>query len=157
MVAAAGVSAPSVAARRMRRPVPLAAAAGTAFGMASVFTKAPAEGVPVRGFARVRRPDAAAVAVLAGGGMLLSQAAYRGAGLTAPPAALTVVNPVVAAAVGLTLFREASGTGRRARRGVGRRRGRGGRPGRAHGRRTRPRQMPTPWARRYFSGSMSEP
>jgi hypothetical protein len=38
--------------------------------------------------------------------MLLSQASYRGAGLAAPLATVTVVNPVVAAAVGLTLFGE---------------------------------------------------
>ena len=38
--------------------------------------------------------------------MLLSQAAYRGAGLAAPLATLTVVNPVVAAAVGITMFGE---------------------------------------------------
>jgi hypothetical protein len=38
--------------------------------------------------------------------MLLSQASYRGAGLAAPLATLTVVNPVVAAAVGITMFGE---------------------------------------------------
>ncbi|CAM5353064.1 DMT family transporter [Streptomyces tanashiensis] len=39
-------------------------------------------------------------------GLLLSQASYRGAGLAAPLATVTVVNPVVAAAVGVTLFGE---------------------------------------------------
>ncbi|MEU1157391.1 hypothetical protein ABZ369_30890, partial [Streptomyces sp. NPDC005918] len=39
-------------------------------------------------------------------GVLLSQASYRGAGLAAPLSTVTVVNPVVAAAVGLTLFGE---------------------------------------------------
>ena len=39
-------------------------------------------------------------------GLLLSQASYRGAGLAAPLATVTVVNPVVAAAIGLTLFGE---------------------------------------------------
>lgn len=38
--------------------------------------------------------------------MLLSQASYRGGGLAAPLATLTVVNPVVAAAVGITMFGE---------------------------------------------------
>jgi hypothetical protein len=38
--------------------------------------------------------------------MLISQASYRGAGLEAPLATLTVVNPVVAAAVGITMFGE---------------------------------------------------
>jgi hypothetical protein len=37
---------------------------------------------------------------------MLSQASYRGAGLAAPLATLTVVNPVVAAAVGITMFGE---------------------------------------------------
>jgi hypothetical protein len=38
--------------------------------------------------------------------MMLSQASYRGGGLAAPLATLTVVNPVVAAAVGITMFGE---------------------------------------------------
>ncbi|CAM5415380.1 hypothetical protein STENM223S_05595 [Streptomyces tendae] len=46
------------------------------------------------------------IGVLATAGMLLSQASYRGAGLAAPLATLTVVNPVVAAAVGITMFGE---------------------------------------------------
>lgn len=44
------------------------------------------------------------VVVFATAGVLLSQASYRGAGLTAPLATVTVVNPVVASVVGLTLF-----------------------------------------------------
>ena len=46
------------------------------------------------------------IGVFATAGMLLSQASYRGAGLAAPLATLTVVNPVVAAAVGITMFGE---------------------------------------------------
>jgi hypothetical protein len=38
--------------------------------------------------------------------VLLSQAAYQGGGLAAPLATLTVVNPVVAAAIGITMFDE---------------------------------------------------
>ncbi|MFJ4699341.1 Magnesium transporter NIPA [Streptomyces sp. TverLS-915] len=83
----------------------VAAAAGVAFGMASVYTKtvtdriaheSPLEMLPLLG----------AVSVLACAGMLLSQASYRGAGLTAPLATQTVVNPVTAAAVGFALFGE---------------------------------------------------
>jgi hypothetical protein len=51
-------------------------------------------------------PTLALIAVLGASGLLLSQAAYRGGGLAAPLATLTVVNPVVAAAVGITMFGE---------------------------------------------------
>ncbi|MEV8453187.1 DMT family transporter [Streptomyces sp. NPDC052095] len=96
LVAAAGVRRPVV------RSVVLAGAAGIAFGIASVFIKTVAvawtSGAVVLGLV--------AVAVFAAAGTLLSQAAYRGAGLTAPLATVTVANPVVAAVVGITLFGE---------------------------------------------------
>ncbi|WP_411074887.1 DMT family transporter [Streptomyces sp. cmx-4-7] len=87
------------------RGVLLATAAGVSFGAASVFTKA------VAGEWTARAPLAEWTALLvlsafAVGGLLLSQASYRGAGLAAPLATLTVVDPVVAAAVGVTLFGE---------------------------------------------------
>ncbi|MFF2727888.1 DMT family transporter [Streptomyces sp. NPDC058008] len=96
-------------ARALRRPmlrsVVLATGAGVAFGIASVFTKTVAvewtSGSVTSGL-----PTLLAIAVFAAGGLLLSQAAYRGAGLAAPLATVTVVNPVVAAAVGITLFGE---------------------------------------------------
>ncbi|MFC7220417.1 DMT family transporter [Streptomyces polyrhachis] len=100
----AAVGTLTLAAGRLRhrpkvRSLTLATAAGTAFGMASVFTKAllddPADPLSL-----------VMVAVLATGGLLLSQAAYRGAGLAAPLATLTVVNPVVAAAVGIAAMGE---------------------------------------------------
>ncbi|MFE9725780.1 DMT family transporter [Streptomyces sp. NPDC005794] len=98
-----------VLARGLRRPmlhsVVLATGAGVAFGMASVFTKTVAmewtSGSVTSGL-----PTLLVIAGLAAAGLLLSQAAYRGAGLTAPLATVTVVNPVVAAAVGLTMFGE---------------------------------------------------
>lgn len=108
-VTAGGAAVLIMAARRAHRAVLrsvlLAAAAGTAFGMASVFTKSVAEGFEAGASAGLW-PDLAAIAVLAAGGLLLSQAAYRGAGLTAPLATVTVVNPAVAAAVGISLFDE---------------------------------------------------
>ncbi|MFE3516721.1 DMT family transporter [Streptomyces sp. NPDC059166] len=112
-VLAAGTAAALVAllalARSLHRPMPrsvvLATGAGIAFGMASVFTKAVAveltSGVMTSGV-----PVLLVIAGLAAAGLLLSQAAYRGAGLAAPLATVTVVNPVVAAAVGLTMFGE---------------------------------------------------
>jgi hypothetical protein len=88
------------------RSVLLASAAGIAFGVASVFTKTVAvdldASVPLTG----QLPSLAVIAVLAAAGVLISQASYRGAGLAAPLSTVTVINPVVAATVGLTLFGE---------------------------------------------------
>ncbi|MFE1950940.1 DMT family transporter [Streptomyces sp. NPDC059524] len=86
------------------RSVLLAIGAGGAFGMASVFTKSVAE--DWSGSVPEQLTTLLAIAALATTGMLLSQASYRGAGLAAPLATATVVNPVVASAVGLTLFGE---------------------------------------------------
>ncbi|WP_246150808.1 DMT family transporter [Streptomyces qinzhouensis] len=91
--------------RPVLRSVLLATAAGVAFGIGSVFTKTVAMdwdwSAPWAQWSSL-----IAVAVLATGGLLLSQASYRGAGLAAPLATVTVVNPVVATAVGLTMFGE---------------------------------------------------
>ncbi|WGD39173.1 DMT family transporter [Streptomyces cathayae] len=109
-VTAVAVGALTVAARTVRRHpavrgILLAVASGVAFGMSSVFTKAVAvdwtDGVSVTDV-----PSLAVIGVFATTGLLLSQASYRGAGLAAPLATLTVVNPVVAAAVGITMFGE---------------------------------------------------
>ncbi|WP_330262999.1 DMT family transporter [Streptomyces griseorubiginosus] len=87
------------------RSVLLATASGIAFGMSSVFTKTVAVDWS-GGVATADLPSLAAIGVLATAGLMLSQASYRGAGLAAPLATLTVVNPVVAAAVGITMFGE---------------------------------------------------
>ncbi|MEW2402897.1 DMT family transporter [Streptomyces sp. NPDC046862] len=87
------------------RSILLAVASGVAFGMSSVFTKTVAVDW-TGGVSLADVPMLAVIGVLATAGMLLSQASYRGAGLAAPLATLTVVNPVVAAAVGLTMFGE---------------------------------------------------
>ncbi|MFB7220050.1 DMT family transporter [Streptomyces sp. NPDC056227] len=98
-----------VVSRGMQKPVVrsmvLAGAAGVAFGIASVFTKTVAMEW-TSGAVGAGLPSLVVIAALAGAGLLLSQAAYRGAGLTAPLATVTVVNPVIAAAVGITLFGE---------------------------------------------------
>jgi drug/metabolite transporter (DMT)-like permease len=87
------------------RSMLLAGSAGVAFGIASVFTKTVAvDWTSDRPTAQF--PSLLVIAVLATCGLLLSQASYRGAGLAAPLATVTVVNPVVAAAVGLTMFGE---------------------------------------------------
>ncbi|MCF1648339.1 DMT family transporter [Streptomyces indiaensis] len=87
------------------RSLLLATASGIAFGMSSVFTKTVAVDW-TGGVAAADVPSLAVIGVLATAGMLLSQASYRGAGLAAPLATLTVVNPVVAAAIGITMFGE---------------------------------------------------
>ncbi|MFJ8196485.1 DMT family transporter [Streptomyces sp. NPDC096152] len=87
------------------RSVLLATASGLAFGVSSVFTKTVAVDW-TDGVSAADLPSLAVIGVLATAGMLLSQAAYRGGGLAAPLATLTVANPVVAAAVGITMFGE---------------------------------------------------
>ncbi|MFF3933271.1 DMT family transporter [Streptomyces hirsutus] len=110
LATAVAVAALTVAARTVQRhpavrSILLAVASGIAFGMSSVFTKTVAvdwtDGVSAGDV-----PSLAVIGVLATAGLLLSQASYRGAGLAAPLATLTVVNPVVAAAVGITMFGE---------------------------------------------------
>ncbi|WP_405508436.1 DMT family transporter [Streptomyces purpurascens] len=110
VVTAGAVVALMIAARAAHRhpavrSMLLATASGIAFGMSSVFTKTVAVDW-TGGVSAADVPSLAVIGVLATAGMLLSQAAYRGAGLTAPLATLTVVNPVVAAAVGITMFGE---------------------------------------------------
>jgi uncharacterized membrane protein len=91
--------------RPIMRSVLLAGAAGVAFGIASVFTKSVA--VDWQWSAPLSQwPSLTVIAALATGGLLLSQASYRGAGLAAPLATIIVVNPVVAAVVGITMFGE---------------------------------------------------
>ncbi|MFE0798727.1 DMT family transporter [Streptomyces sp. NPDC058812] len=87
------------------RSILLATASGIAFGMSSVFTKTVAVDW-AGGMSAADLPSLTVIGVLATAGMLLSQASYRGAGLAAPLATLTVVNPVVAAVVGITMFGE---------------------------------------------------
>lgn len=87
------------------RSMLLATASGIAFGMSSVFTKTVAVDW-TGGVSTADLPSLAVIGVFATAGLMLSQASYRGGGLAAPLATLTVVNPVVAAAVGITMFGE---------------------------------------------------
>ncbi len=110
LVTFGGVAAVFLAAQRVHRAVVrsilLATAAGAAFGIASVFTKTVAVDWTSTGGPAAQLPSLLTVAGLAAAGLLLSQASYRGAGLAAPLATVTVINPVVAAAVGISLFGE---------------------------------------------------
>lgn len=87
------------------RSLSLATAAGIAFGTASVCVKAVAEGWALAS-AATAVPVLLLVALFAATGLFASQAAYRGGGLAAPLATATVVNPVLAGAVGIVLLDE---------------------------------------------------
>ncbi|QKV91058.1 DMT family transporter [Streptomyces sp. NA02950] len=87
------------------RSVLLATAAGTAFGISSVFTKNVAVEWNWDSLGDAL-PSLVMIGLLASGGVLLSQASYRGAGLASPLATATVVNPVVATAVGIAALGE---------------------------------------------------
>ncbi|MFH7339981.1 DMT family transporter [Streptomyces sp. KHY 26] len=88
------------------RSVLLATAAGIAFGMSSVFTKSVAVGWDGHPGSSGTLFSLALIAAFSVAGVLLSQASYGGGGLAAPLATLTVVNPVLAAAVGILMFGE---------------------------------------------------
>ncbi|CAL9285078.1 DMT family transporter [Streptomyces sp. SudanB182_2057] len=87
------------------RSVLLATASGVAFGMSSVFTKTVAVDW-THGIGLGALPSLGVIGAFSVAGVLLSQLSYRHGGLAAPLATLTVVNPVLAAAVGVLMFGE---------------------------------------------------
>ncbi|MFF5438545.1 DMT family transporter [Streptomyces achromogenes] len=87
------------------RSVLLATASGVAFGMSSVFTKTVAVDW-AHGIGLGALPSLGVIVAFSAAGVLLSQLSYRHGGLAAPLATLTVVNPVLAAAVGVLMFGE---------------------------------------------------
>ncbi|MFI0187570.1 DMT family transporter [Streptomyces sp. NPDC017082] len=87
------------------RSVLLATASGIAFGMSSVFTKTVAVDWS-HGISLGDLSSLAAIGAFTVAGVVLSQISYRGGGLAAPLATQTVVNPVLAAVVGIVLFGE---------------------------------------------------
>ncbi|MFG1989804.1 DMT family transporter [Actinoplanes sp. NPDC048988] len=93
------------------RGVLLAAAAGTAFGISSVLSKAVIGTVTDGGLRSVSIFVLAMVVLFAIGGYLLGQFSYRGAGLAAPLATVSVSNPIVAAIAGVVVFDEAFRSG----------------------------------------------
>jgi drug/metabolite transporter (DMT)-like permease len=88
------------------RAVLLAGAAGVAFGIASVLSKAVMASFTGGGVEAVSLFATAMVVLLSLFGYLLSQLSYRGAGLAVPLATVSVANPVVAAAAGVIFFDE---------------------------------------------------
>ncbi|MFD0308742.1 DMT family transporter [Streptomyces sp. NPDC127119] len=110
LVASGTVAALTAAALLVRRypvarAVLLAGAAGVASGIASVFVKTIAVDFTRAGL-WAQLPNLLTIAVFAVAGLLLSQASFRGVGLAAPLATVTVMNSVAAATVGVTLFEE---------------------------------------------------
>lgn len=102
LATAATVVALGVVAWQSRSPLVrsllLAGASGVAFGVSSVITKAVLETFTLSG--------AFVVAVLAVVGYLLGQASYRGGGLAAPLATVSVANPAVATVIGVVVLGE---------------------------------------------------
>jgi drug/metabolite transporter (DMT)-like permease len=92
---------------RMLRSVTLAATAGVAYGTASVFIKTVADtwNASLSGVLATA-PLLLLIGVLAATGLAASQSSYRGGGLAAPLATMTVVNPAFAAAVGIVMLGE---------------------------------------------------
>ena len=88
------------------RAVLLAGAAGVAFGISSVLSKAVMAAFTEDGVAAVSLLATGMIVLLATGGYLLGQLSYRGAGLAVPLATVSVTNPVVAAIAGVVLFEE---------------------------------------------------
>jgi hypothetical protein len=110
MITVVGVAILACAARLVASPrlrsLLNAGASGAAFGVASVFVKTEMVGLTAGGLTAVSVPAWATIVLLAVGGLLLGQLSYRGAGLAAPLAMVSVANPVVAATVGVLLLGE---------------------------------------------------
>ncbi|NDL60430.1 DMT family transporter [Phytoactinopolyspora mesophila] len=102
----AGLVVAAMGAKRLvTRSLVHAAAAGVAFGVASAMARTVTVRMSDHGWTEAIAPASAIMVGLAFGGLLLAQAAYR-AGVGAPLATLTIVNPIVAATIGLQLLGE---------------------------------------------------
>ena len=87
-----------------------AAGAGIGFGAASAITQTVVVRATRDGLWSIVNLAPVTVLVLAGGGLLLAQAAYR-AGVGAPLAMLALVNPATAVVIGMSLLGERYGGG----------------------------------------------
>ena len=88
------------------RAVLLAGAAGVAFGIASVLSKAVMASITASGVDAISPFVVTMVVIFSVVGYLLGQLSYKGAGLAAPLATVSVVNPVAAALAGVVVFDE---------------------------------------------------
>ncbi len=94
------------------RAVLLAGAAGITFGIASVLSKAVLATFTSSGAGGISPFLTTMVVVFSIAGYLLGQLSYKGAGLAAPLATVSVSNPVVAAIAGVIVFDESFRFGR---------------------------------------------
>ncbi|MDG4766293.1 DMT family transporter [Solwaraspora sp. WMMD406] len=111
MLAGGGVVAVlTTGATLVRRAVPRsllhATGSGVAFAVASALTHAVTREYDAAGLPALVTPLIPAIGVMAVAGVLLSQLAYRGSGLGAPLATVTLANPVASAVIGVALFDE---------------------------------------------------
>jgi drug/metabolite transporter (DMT)-like permease len=94
------------------RAVLLAAAAGITFGIASVLSKAVMAAFTSSGADAISPFLVTMVVIFSIVGYLLGQLSYKGAGLAAPLATVSVTNPVAAAIAGVVVFDESFRFGR---------------------------------------------
>jgi uncharacterized membrane protein len=106
VVAVVALVAAALSARPRVRATLLAGAAGVAFGISSVLSKAVMAAFTSGGVAAVSVFLTGSVLLMSTGGYLLSQFSYRGAGLATPLATVSVANPIVAATAGVIVFDE---------------------------------------------------
>ena len=90
--------------RLLARCLLAAAAAGFAFATASALTQTVTQQARHDGTSALLSPLALVVAAMAASGLLLSQFAYRNAGLGAPLATLTLANPIASTAIGVLII-----------------------------------------------------
>jgi hypothetical protein len=98
----------AVAARSVgtRRAVLFAFTAGALFGLTAALTKSSVVLIGNHGFAALTYWEPYALAVLGGLGFVINQRAFQAGSLTASLPTLTIVEPVVAAVVGVTMLDE---------------------------------------------------
>ncbi|MDQ7908825.1 DMT family transporter [Phytohabitans sp. ZYX-F-186] len=110
-IAATATVAVLMAAARLSRPLVVrsllnAVASGVAFAVASALTQTVALRTSETGPTAMFSPIALVLGVMAVGGLLLSQMAYRNSGLGAPLATVTLSNPIASAVIGMVLLGE---------------------------------------------------
>ena len=106
LVLAAMIAGTATVRRMVPRSLMYAIGAGVAFAVASALTHAVTRQYEIAGAAALLSPTVPAIAAMAIAGVLLSQLAYRGSGLGAPLATVTLANPVASAVIGVALFGE---------------------------------------------------
>jgi drug/metabolite transporter (DMT)-like permease len=92
--------------RAVTRSLLAATSSGVAFAVASALTQPLTRRVTGHGALGLVSPLTLALAGMAAAGLLLSQLAYRGSGLGAPLATVTLANPVASAAIAVVVLGE---------------------------------------------------